>query len=134
MTNKFSIKWIYKDWINRFINILGFKILHKHVLEITSFVLCSLAVFSLKMEDKTQFTSLAILVMFVTLASKLQKVPYYGIYVLAFKRTMLNSARFLPIFLLSYIGFLLTFRVRSDENMTLFTNQTVSSAFIKGKY
>lgn len=112
----------------------GLRFFPKNILEMGTFAMCSVAVFSEKMEHKTQFTSLGILAMFITLASKLQKVPYYGIYVLAFKRTLFNSARFLPMFLLSFVAFLLTFRVRSDENLTLFTNQSVSTAFIKGIY
>jgi len=92
-----------------------------------------MAIYSENMSDKIQYTSLAILVMFIKFSLLLQKVPKFGIYVLAFQRTLINSARFIPMTILTYSAFLLAFRVRSDTNLTLFTNLTTADALIKGK-
>ncbi len=72
--------------------------------------------------------------MFVNFTRILKKVPKFGIYVLAFERTIINSARFIPMTILTYSAFLLAFRVRSDSNaMTVFTNLTTADSLIKGR-
>ncbi len=91
-----------------------------------------MAIYSKNMTDKIHYTSLAILVIFVNFSLLLQKVPKFGIYVLAFQRTLINSARFIPMTILTYSAFLLAFRVRSDTNLTLFMNLTTADAFVNG--
>jgi hypothetical protein len=44
----------------------------------------------------------------------IQKLKGFGLYVLAFRRTLKNSAKFFPIFLLIYTGFNLSFRLQSE--------------------
>lgn len=63
----------------------------------------------------------------------IQKLKVFGVYVLAFRRTLLNSAKFLPVFLIAYIGFILAFRVRVDTNLKYF-NSTTSTSFLNGKF
>jgi hypothetical protein len=100
--------------------------------EIGTIVFVAIAFFSKKMSQKTYFSSLAIFTLFIKLAFLMQMLKVFGIYVLAFKRTLSNSAKFFPIFFLTYTAFLLSFRVRSDKELTYFFNSTGATSFLNG--
>ncbi len=84
------------------------------------------------MSIKVHYTSLAVLLIFVNFSLLLQKVPKIGVYVLAFQRTVINSIGFILMTILTYSAFLLAFRIRSDTNLTLFTNLSTADAFVNG--
>lgn len=80
---------------------------------------------------KTQYASIAVLLLFASFTFLIQKLKVFGVYVLAFRRTLINSAKFMPVFLIVYIGFLLSFRVRVNANVEVF-NSTGSTSFLSG--
>ena len=92
-----------------------------------------ISLFSKRLAVKTQYSSIAILCLFTSFMFLIQKLKVFGVYVLAFRRTLLNSAKFLPVFLIAYIGFILAFRVRVDTNLKYF-NSTTSTSFLNGKF
>ena len=102
-------------------------------LEIMSLVFTSIVLYSNQLSQKTQYSSIAILSMFTYFTFLIQKLKVIGVYVLAFRRTLLNSAKFLPVFLIIYTSFILSFRVRVDSNL-LYFNSTASASFLNGKY
>ncbi len=90
-----------------------------------------MALLSNQLTQKTQYSSIAILSLFTTFTFLIQKLKVIGVYVLAFRRTLLNSTKFLPVFLIIYTGFILSFRVRVDTNLQYF-NSTTSASFLSG--
>ena len=102
-------------------------------LEILSILSTSMVLFSRQLSLKTQYSSIAILSMFTYFTFLIQKLKVIGVYVLAFRRTLLNSAKFLPVFLIIYTSFVLSFRVRVDSELFYF-NSTASASFLNGKY
>lgn len=85
-----------------------------------------------RLEEKTQCSSIAILTLFTSFTFMIQKLKVIGVYVLAFRRTLLNSTKFMPVFLVIYTGFVLSFRVRVDTKMEYF-NSTTPKSFLNGK-
>lgn len=94
-------------------------------------ILSLICIFSNTLALKTQYASLALLALFTTFTFLIQKLQVFGVYVLAFRRTLVNSAKFLPVFLIVYIGFLLSFRVRVNADVSVF-NSTGSTSFLQG--
>ena len=101
------------------------------VVELMSIVLTLICIFSQTLALKTQYASVALLALFTTFTFLIQKLQVIGVYVLAFKRTLVNSAKFLPVFLIVYVGFLLSFRVRVNADVSVF-NSTGSTSFLQG--
>ena len=50
---------------------------------------------------------------------------------MAFRRTLANSTKFFPVFILIYTGFLLSFRARATADVKYF-NSTSSTTFMRG--
>jgi hypothetical protein len=100
-------------------------------IEILSIVTAATSIYANTLIDKTQFSSIAILSLFTNFTFLIQKLKVFGVYVLAFRRTLLNSAKFFPVFLLIYVGFLLSFRVRVNADVKIF-NSTGSTSFLNG--
>ncbi len=99
--------------------------------ESCSLILVLLAVFANSLAMKTQYSSVAVLLLFTNFTFLIQKLRVFGVYVLAFRRTLVNSAKFMPVFLIVYVGFLLSFRVRVNANVNVF-NSTGSTSFLSG--
>jgi ankyrin repeat protein len=91
--------------------------------EIMTFVCSFLSIVSIDLQAKLTYGSLGILLCYIGFSLLIQKFRIFGLYVLAFKRTIKNSARFFPMFLLVYIGFLLSFKLHSHLGVT-FLNST----------
>ena len=102
-----------------------------NLIEVSSIVLSIIALFSESLDTKTQYASLAVLLLMTTFIGLIQKLRVFGVYVLAFRRTLVNSAKFLPVFLIVYTGFLLSFRVRVNSEVKVF-NSTGSTSFLQG--
>jgi len=99
--------------------------------EAWSIIFSLIAVFTDTLAMKTQYASIAVLLLFANFTFLIQKLRIFGVYVLAFRRTLVNSAKFMPVFLIVYIGFLLSFRVRVNSNVSVF-NSTGSTSFLSG--
>jgi hypothetical protein len=83
---------------------------------------------------KSSYGSISILLSYIRFVFSLQKIPIFGIYVLAFRRTLQNSIKFFVIFLVLYVGFVMSFSMRSDFGFGFFDSvptliiQTLSSS------
>ncbi len=100
-------------------------------IELVAIVFTFLALFFNTLQMRTQFAAVAVLSMFISFVFLIQKLQVIGIYVLAFRRTLINSGKFMPVFLIVYIGFLLSFRVLVNSNVAAF-NTTASTSFLTG--
>ena len=99
--------------------------------EMSSYILALISIVFQDIETKSLYSSVAVILAFFNLAFLIQKLGMFGVYVMAFKRTVKNSLTFLPIFGIIFIGFLISFRVRMASDMTYF-NATTTSVLIKG--
>jgi len=93
----------------------------------------ALALASILLDDiisKLTYASMGILMAYIVFIFLIQKLRVFGLYVLAFKRTLGNSAKFFPIFLLIYTGFNLSFRLRTHFGVSYY-NITGSASIIK---
>ncbi len=84
----------------------------KNWLEIFTYVSTMIALHSNSVEQQHKYGSLAILAAFFVFPLKMQKLRVFGLYVVAFMRTLVNSAKFFPIFLIMLSGFVLAFKIR----------------------
>ena len=92
--------------------------------ECASFSLAFLAVFSPSIETRLNLSSIAVLISFIVFSFQIQKLKIFGLYVLAFKRTIQNSTKFFPIFFLIYTGFTLSFTIRTFFGVSYFNVTT----------
>lgn len=99
---------------------------------ITTIVLSFLSVTYQDLALKIAFCSISLIFIYLQFALLIQKVRFFGLYVLAFRGTIKNSAKFFPIFLLIYAGFVLSFRVRTATSDIPYFNDTAPEVFIKG--
>jgi len=84
----------------------------KNWLEGFTYVSILVSVHASSYEQQHRYGSLAILAAYFVFPLKLQKLRIFGLYVVAFMRTLANSARFFPIFLVMLSGFVLAFKIR----------------------
>ena len=82
-------------------------------------------------ETKFSCGSLAILLSFFVLLFLIQKLRIFGLFVLAFNKTVIKSASFLPVFLVIYAGFTISFRLRSQFGVTYFNTKSESLSLIR---
>jgi hypothetical protein len=99
--------------------------------ECVSFVLALVAIGSTHMETKLSVSSIAVLLAFIVFSFLIQKLRMFGLYVLAFKRTVQNSTKFFPIFFLIYAGFVLSFNIRSTQFGVRYFNATAGLSFVR---
>ena len=92
--------------------------------ELSTYALAILTIVTSDVEAKFAYGSLAILFSYIVFSLLIQKMRVVGLYVMAFKRTLANSAKFMPIFLIIYVGFLLSFRLRSNFGVSHYSNST----------
>jgi hypothetical protein len=98
--------------------------------ECVSLVLALVAVFSPRSETKLNASSITVLMSFIVFSFLIQKLKMFGLYVLAFKRTVQNSTKFFPIFFLIYMGFTLSFNIRTYFGVTYF-NSTAGYSLVR---
>ena len=99
--------------------------------EKSSYILALISIVYKDLELKSVCSSVAVILAFLNLALLIQKLGMFGLYVMAFKRTVKNSLTFLPIFGIIFIGFLISFKVRAANDMTYF-NSSTSAVLIDG--
>ncbi|CAF0869034.1 unnamed protein product [Brachionus calyciflorus] len=98
--------------------------------EVITFIMALVAIMTDNMVLKLNLSSISVLSSFIVFSFLIQKLKVFGLYVLAFRRTIQNSAKFFPIFFLIYIGFNLSYRVRTNFGVGLF-NTTTGLTLIK---
>jgi len=80
---------------------------------------------------KTTYCSIGLMNAFLNFAFLIEPIRIFGLYVLALRRTIINSAKFFPVFIIIYLGFVLSFKTRRSSNISYF-NDTNSALMIKG--
>ncbi len=70
--------------------------------------------------DYIRFASISIVIGYLLFPLYLEKMNVIGIYVVALKRTMINSAKLFPMFVCMFAGFLLSFNLRTNFNVRFF--------------
>ncbi len=86
----------------------------ENFLEIFTFICALIGIISNHFLTKLMMSSIAVLSSFIVFTFLIQKLRGFGLYVLAFRRTLSNSTKFFPIFLLVFIGFNLSFRLQTQ--------------------
>ena len=71
---------------------------------------------------QSAYASIAVLFAFILFPLFIQKLRIFGLYVVAFRRTLANSAKFFPIFLIMLVGFILSFNIRTNFGVTYFNS------------
>lgn len=74
---------------------------------------------------------MAILFGYILLPLFLQKFKTIGIYVIALQRTLSNSCKLFPIFFIFFIGFILSFRTRSNFGVQYIESNSIGYSFIR---
>ena len=92
--------------------------------EVGTFLMAFWAIVADSLALKLNLCSIAVLSSFIVFSFLIQKLKVFGLYVLAFRRTIQNSAKFFPIFFLIYIGFNLSYRVRTNFGVEFFNTTT----------
>lgn len=98
----------------------------QNLIEIFTYITAILSLFSNSYHMQSAYASIAVLFAFIVFPLFTQKLKIFGLYVVAFRRTLANSAKFFPIFLIIFTGFILSFRIRSNFNVTYFNSTSYS--------
>jgi hypothetical protein len=105
---------------------LAFFVSMQNWLEVFTYVGALYALMSNDFSTKSSLSSICVLFSFIVFSFLIQKLRMFGLYVVAFRRTLQNSAKFFPIFLLLFIGFILSFRIRANYEVSYFNTTAVS--------
>lgn len=110
-----------------FIDRFGYFASFKNILELSTYVLTLASILTIYFNLKAALSSFSIFIAFIVFPLYIQEVRLFGIYVVAFFRTLANSAKFFPIFFLIYLGFFISFRLRSNFGVNLYDPFTYNS-------
>jgi len=94
-----------------------------------SFSLCS--IIATNYNDQSFYGSISILFSYMLFPLFLQKLDMIGIYVVAMLRTLTNSAKLFPVFLLLFIGFLFSFRLRTSFGVSYSQTDSLFFSFFR---
>ena len=86
----------------------------RNFLELTTYILSLISFLSINFYTQSNYGSIGVLFAYILLPVFLQKFKAIGVYVIALKRTLLNSTKLFPVFLMIFIGFILSFKVRTN--------------------
>ncbi len=92
----------------------------QNMVEVSTFSISLMSLLHKDISLRCAFASIAILMSFILFPLYIEKMSSIGIYVVAFKRTLMNSAKFFPIFLILFIGFVLSFNLRTNFGLTFY--------------
>jgi hypothetical protein len=95
----------------------------QNILELLTYSTSLISLSSRNYYTQSSYGSLSILFAFILFPLFIQKLKMFGLYVVAFRRTLTNSAKFFPIFLIMFIGFILSFKIRSNFGVS-YSNST----------
>lgn len=105
-----------------FIDGLAYFLSLQNLLELFTYSTALISLFSNSYYMQSAYGSVAVLCAFIAFPLYIQKLKIFGLYVVAFRRTLANSAKFFPIFLIIFTGFILSFRIRSNFDVTYFNS------------
>lgn len=109
----------FLDGLNYFLSL-------QNLIELFTYILAVLSLFSSNYYMQSSYASVAVLLAFIVFSLFTQKLKMFGLYVVAFHRTLANSAKFFPIFLIIFTGFILSFRIRSNFGVSFFNSTSYS--------
>lgn len=101
----------------------------QNLIEVSTYFMSLISLLSIYYYYQTNFASVAILLAYIILPAYLQKFKCIGIYVIALKRTLINSTKLTPIFLMLFTGFLLSFKLRSNFGVTYSESESNSFSY-----
>ena len=114
-----------------FYNIISFLMDLQNWIEIVTYVCAALSVNSNDFPTQSAYGSIAVLFSFIIFPLYLKKLKVFGVYVVALLKTMSTSAKFLPLFMILGLGFVLTFYMRYPFGVQLsFENKKSFSYFM----
>jgi transient receptor potential cation channel subfamily A member 1 len=98
----------------------------QNLIELLTYVTALLSLLSSDYSTSCAYGSIAVLFSFIVFPLFIQKLKMFGLYVVAFRRTLTNSAKFFPIFLIMFTGFILSFRIRANFDVSFFNTTSYS--------
>jgi hypothetical protein len=135
VTNYVSLTWtllfliyflIYEVFEVVYLKFAYFKSL-KNWLEFLTYTMALTVLFSVKIESLIQLTStlasLSVLFGFIVLVLRLEKDSHFGAYVVAFRKSFIQTVKTLPFIILLFTGFTYSFTIRKNVGV-----QFISSA------
>jgi len=92
---------------------LKYFLFSKNIFQLHTYIFCLVALLSANKSVKSAFTSYSLLNLYLIFLVKLEMTPLFGIYFVAYKKTLVQFLKLLPIIFLTISGFLFAYRVRS---------------------
>lgn len=99
---------------------------YQNLIEILTYVTSMISLVSTSYSTQSAYGSVAVLCAFLLFPLYIQKLKMFGLYVVAFQRTLKNSSKFLPIFLIMFTGFILSFNIRQHFGVRYFNSTDYS--------
>jgi len=99
---------------------------YQNLIEIFTYFTSVVALVSTSYTVQSAYGSVAVLCAFLLFPLYIQKLKMFGLYVVAFRRTLTNSAKFFPIFLIMFTGFILSFNIRTHFGVKYFNTTDYS--------
>ena len=99
---------------------------YQNLIEILTYVTSMVSLVSTNYSIQSAYGSVAVLCAFLLFPLYIQKLKIFGLYVVAFQRTLKNSSKFLPIFLIMFTGFILSFNIRHHFGVRYFNTTDYS--------
>jgi hypothetical protein len=98
---------IYLDGTSYFLSL-------QNLTEMSTYIMSLISLLSIYYYTQSNFGSIAILFSYILLPIFLQKFKSIGVYVITLKRTIFNTTKLFPVFLILFMGFVLSFKVRES--------------------
>jgi hypothetical protein len=105
-----------------FLDGLSYFLSSQNLIEIFTYAISSMSLMAPNYNLQSAYGSIAVLSTFILFPLFIQKLKIFGLYVVAFRRTLTNSAKFFPIFLIIFTGFILSFKIRSNFEVNYFNS------------
>lgn len=114
-----------------FIDGCSYFLSYQNFIEVFTYIASMTSLLSTNYSVQSAYGSLAVLFSFLLFPLYIQKLKIFGLYVVAFRRTLANSAKFFPIFLIMFTGFILSFNIRTHFGVRYFntTDYSIIRAF-----
>ena len=100
----------------------------KNWLECFTYLFAMIVLVTIQFDTFSQATSLlgsvSVLFGFIVLMLRLEKNSHFGAYVVAFRRSFANTMKTIPFILLLFIGFIFSFKIRSNNGVNFIANST----------
>lgn len=99
---------------------------YQNLIESFTYLMSLISLMSTNYTVQSAYGSVAVLCAFLLFPLYIQKLKMFGLYVVAFRRTLTNSAKFFPIFLIMFTGFVLSFNMRTHFGVKYFNSTDYS--------